>query len=105
MPHWSIAILCGGAFGLIFGLFVARKSAAEHPIRAGAAAKMFHYLGASIFAATAPTVLIGAVIFHYGLIRDLVLALVMLFSAALLLLIYAVFEVQAIQSPDIAEAK
>src|SRR5258708_40089960 len=95
MPHWLIAMLCGGAFGLVFGLFVTRKSEAEKPIRGGMPAKVFHYLGASMFVATAPTVLIGAGVFRYGLIRDLALAFAMLSFAALLLLIHAAFEAQA----------
>ena len=94
MPHWSIAMLCGGVFGLVFGLFVSRKSATEKPVRGGSVATLFHYLGASAFVATAPTVLIGAVIFRYGLIRDLALAATMLAIAGVLLLIHATFEAQ-----------
>ncbi len=98
MPHWLIAMLCGGAFGLVFGVFVTRKSVAEKPVSGGLPATVFHYLGASMFVATAPTVLIGALVFHYGLIRDLAIAFAMIALAALLLLVHAAFEAQATHS-------
>jgi hypothetical protein len=91
------AILFWGLLiGLIFGYFIARKSAAKKPI-VGALANLFHYLGASVFVSVAPSVLIAAVIFHLGFIRDLLMALVLLGVAFVLLVISAATEDQTNQ--------
>ena len=95
MPNWVYALLIGGVIGLILGYFVARKSAAEKPIRGGMLASLFHYLGASAFVSVAPTVLIAAVIYRLGFARDLILAIGMLAISAVCLLIHAAFEVQS----------
>ncbi len=92
MSDFLNVILIGSVIGLLLGLFVARKSAAQKPILGGFPAQAFHYLGASAFVATAPTVLIGAVVMHFGLIRDLLLAAVMLGAAFVLLLAYALMD-------------
>src|SRR5258708_33559697 len=85
-------VLIGSIIGLVLGFFVARKSAVQRPIHGGFPAQAFHYLGASAFVATAPTVLIGAVVMHFGLIRDLLLAGVMLGMAFVLLVAFAVVD-------------
>jgi|SRR5579859_4715012 len=92
MSDFLNVVLIGSAIGLLLGFFVARKSAAQKPLRGGFPAQAFHYLGASAFVATAPTVLIGAVVMHFGLIRDLLLAAVMLAAAFVLLVAYATFD-------------
>jgi len=95
MPIWIYAILIGAAIGLIGGYFVARKSAAEKPLKGGTLATVFHYLGASAFVAAAPTVLVASVIYRLGFLRDVILGFGLLAMAAVCLLIYAAVEVQA----------
>ncbi len=94
MPNWVYTLLIGAVIGLILGYFVARKSAAEKPIRGGTLASIFHYLGASAFVSVAPTVLIAAVIYRLGFARDLILVFGLLAISAVCLLIHAAFEVQ-----------
>ena len=95
MPNWVYPPLIGGVIGLILGYFVARKSAAEKPIRGGTVANIFHYLGAAAFVSVAPTVLIAAMIFRLGFARDLILAIGLLAISAVCLLIHAAIEVQS----------
>jgi len=97
MPNWSYAVLIGVVIGLIFGYFVARKSIAQQPIHGGTLAKMLHYLGASLFVSTGPTVLIPAAVYHYPIGRTLLLALGMLALAAIALLAFAAVDVSAEQ--------
>jgi hypothetical protein len=95
MTSSLIALLIGGIVGLILGIFVARKSAAEKPIRGGMAASLFHYLGASASVAVLPTILIGTFVYRLGLVRNILLAVGVLVVSAVCLLLYAVFESQA----------
>src|SRR5260221_5549540 len=95
MPNWVYTLLIGGVIGLILGYFVARKSAAEKPIRGGTLASIFHYLGASAFVSVAPTVLIAAVIYRLGFTRDLILAIRLFAISAACLLIHAALAVQS----------
>src|SRR5258707_12537716 len=95
MPTWAYAVLIGAIFGLIGGYFVARKSVAEKPLHGGTLATAFHYLGASAFVAAAPTVLVGAVIYRLGFLRDVIFGFGLLAIAAVCLLIYPAVEVQA----------
>ncbi len=100
MLTWAYAVLIGAIFGLIGGYFVARKSVAEKPLRGGTLATVFHYLGASAFCAAAPTVLIGAVIYRLGFLRDVILGFGLLAIAALCLLIYATAEVRVVPATE-----
>jgi uncharacterized membrane protein len=99
LPNWAIALLIGGAIGLIVGYFVARKSAKEQPIQGGPLAKLFHFLAASAFVSIAPTVLVGAMLYHLPffprLIRGIGLGFGLLAVAAIFMLLYAVFEAPA----------
>jgi hypothetical protein len=95
MPIWANAVLIGLIVGLIFGMFVARKSNAEKPVQGGRLGKALHYLGASLFVSTAPTVLVAGVVYHYPLLRNLLLAVGMLASSAVVLLLYAAVEINA----------
>ena len=61
----------------------------------GTLASVFHYLGASAFVSTAPTVLVAAVIYRLGFARDLLLAVGVLCISALCLVIYSAIEVQS----------
>jgi len=101
MPNWLIAMIVGGVFGLIFGVFVTRKSAARQPIRGGQVAQIFHYLGASAFVSVAPTVIVCSYLYklHFfpRLLRGIGTGFGMLAIAAVCLIIYAAFEVQANQ--------
>ena len=95
MPNWLIALLIGSSLGLVFGIFVVRKSVAEKPILGGVPARVLHYLGASAFLAAAPTVLIGALVFKLPFIQGVSLAIGLLLAAWIFLMIHALFEVQA----------
>ncbi len=99
LPIWAVALLIGGAFGLVFGIFVARKSALEKSIQGGPLASLFHYLASSAFVAVAPTVLVGSILYklHFfpRLLRGIGLGFGLLAVAAIFILIYAVFEAQA----------
>ena len=101
MPNWLLALLIGGAFGLLFGIVVAGKSANHKPIRGGTPARVFHYLGASAFVAVAPTVLVGSYLYklHFfpRLLRGIGLGFGLLAVAAVCLILYAVFEAPAAQ--------
>lgn len=92
MENWQMALLIGGVFGLIFGIFVTRKSNHEKPVKGGPLANVFHYLGASLFVSAAPTVLIGAVVYKLPFLTDVGLAFGLLAVAFVCLLIYALFE-------------
>ena len=106
MPNWLIAITIGGAFGLVFGIFVSRKSAAQKPIRGGTVAQVFHYLGASAFMSVAPTVLVCSFLYklHFfpRLLRGIGTGFGMLAIAAVCLILYAAFEVRAAPQATIA---
>lgn len=95
MPNWLIALLIGSALGLVFGIFVVRKSAAEKLIQGGPLAAAFHYLGASAFLSAAPTVLIGAILYKLPFVQGVSLALGLLLLAWIFLMLHAVFEVRA----------
>ncbi len=99
LPTWAAALLVGGAIGLIVGWFIAQTSAKEKPIKGGPLASLFHYLAASAFVAVAPTVLVGAILYraHFfpRLIQGIGLGLTLLVTAAVFMLLYAVFEAPA----------
>ncbi len=102
LPTWVIALLIGGVIGLIMGVFVARKSAKEQPIKGGPLASLFHYLASSAFVGIAPTVLVGAILYraHFfpRLIQGIGLGLSLLVTAAVFMLLYAAFEAPSEQS-------
>ncbi|MEP7289956.1 MAG: hypothetical protein ABI947_29775 [Chloroflexota bacterium] len=95
MPTWLLALCLDVVIGLTLGIFVARRSEAEKPIKGGTLAKVFHFLGATAFMFTAPTVLICAVILRYPLLRNVLIGVGSLACAAIFLLIYAYFEARA----------
>ncbi len=101
LPNWAVALLVGGAIGLIVGVFLARRSAKEQPIKGGPLANLFHYLAASAFVGVAPTVLIGTALYHAPffprLLQGIGLGLTLLATAAVCMLLYAVFEAPAQQ--------
>jgi hypothetical protein len=94
MENWQLALLIGIALGLVFGIVVARKSAAEKPIQGGPPAAALHYLGASAFVAAAPTVLIGAILFKLPFLQSLSLALGLLLVAWIFMMLHAALELQ-----------
>jgi hypothetical protein len=95
LPNWFAVLLIGGAFGLIVGVFAARRSAAQKPVKGGLVANVFHYLGASAFVAVAPTVLIGVFVYRLPFLSSVGLGVGLLALVAVCLVIYGVFEVQA----------
>ncbi|MCC7448176.1 MAG: hypothetical protein IT324_12225 [Anaerolineae bacterium] len=92
MANWQYALLIGAVIGLLFGILVSRKSIKEKPVQGGPLAKVFHYLGASAFVSTAPTVLVGAIVYKLPFLTDLGLAFGLLATAFILLILYALFE-------------
>ncbi len=94
MANWQYALLIGGVIGLLFGIFVSRKSIKEKPVQGGPLANVFHYLGASAFVSAAPTVLVGAIVYKLPFLTDLGLAFGLLATAFICLLVYALFEAQ-----------
>jgi hypothetical protein len=100
MPNWLIALLIGGVLGLILGASVARKSAQQKPIKGGPVAEALHYVASSAFVAVGPTVLVTAILnrelhFFPRLLSGLAMGLSLIAVAAVCLLVFAVFEVQA----------
>jgi hypothetical protein len=56
------ALLIGLAMAAILGYFTARSSNRREKIYGGTAAQIFHYIGAGLFAATPPTVLLTLIL-------------------------------------------
>jgi hypothetical protein len=84
--------------GLVFGYFIAKKAAAEKPIKGGPLAQLFHYTAASTFIATGPTVLINAIVLKVHLVPNILIALCILAAAMLQLIIFAAFESRAVKT-------
>ncbi len=95
LPAWLMALLIGGVFGLIAGVFVARASDARKPIKGGPLAAFFHYLGSSAFVAAAPTVLIGVFVYRLPFGSSVGLAVGLLALVAVCLIVYGAFETAA----------
>ncbi len=95
MPNWIYALGLGVSVGLVFGVFVARQSAAQQPIVGGRLANVAHYLGAALFVSVAPTVLLAGVLYRYPLLKNLLLALTLLAFSAIALLLHAALELNA----------
>lgn len=53
------ALLIGLAFAAVLGYFTARSSARREKIYGGTLARVFHYVGAGLFAATLPVVIVS----------------------------------------------
>lgn len=85
------SILIGGALGAILGIYIARVSQRHDPVRAGALAQVFHYLGAACFVSALPTA-ITALIIGGGFGTALPAAFLMVGLSLLSLLIYALLE-------------
>jgi hypothetical protein len=92
LPNWLVALLIGGAFGLIVGAFAARRSAAQKPVKGGPAAHVFHYLGAAAFTAVAPTVLLGVFVYRLPFLGSVGLGCGLLALVAVCLVVYGIFE-------------
>ncbi len=86
-----LTLIVGVVLAVVLGFFTARSSHRREPIYGGLMAKVFHYIGAGLFVAIAPTVLISALILKTG---HLIIPLVLGFAASsyIALLIHAIFE-------------
>jgi uncharacterized membrane protein len=95
LPNWILTLLIGGALGLIVGVFAARRSTAQKPIKGGPVASVFHYLGAAAFVAIAPTVLCGVFVYRLPFLGSVGLGVGLLALVAVCLVVYGMFEVRA----------
>ncbi len=96
--NWLTVLPFEIALGLFFGYYIARRSAAEKPIKGGPVAQFFHFTAASTFIATGPTVLINAIILRVHLFPNIGIALCILAAAMLQLIIFATFESRTVKT-------
>ncbi len=91
MTHAEIAVVIGLGLGVVFSIYVRRKSILEAEIYGGALAQVFHYLGVLGFCMTLPTV-ISATILRSGFLPSVALGFCCVGLAFLCLLAFAVIE-------------
>jgi hypothetical protein len=91
LTHAEIASLIGLALGIVFSIYVRRKSILEEKIYGGTLAQVFHYLGVLGFCMTLPTV-ISAGILRSGFLPSVALGFGCVILAFIFLLIFAVIE-------------
>ena len=91
MTHAEIAALIGLGLGIIFSVFVTRKSIREEKIYGGTPALIFHYLGTLSFCMTLPTV-ISAGLLHSGFLASVLLGFSCVGIGFVMLLIFAAVE-------------
>lgn len=91
MNNGLLALLIGLAFALVFGYYVAQQSNRQQKIQGGAAAQVFHYIGAAGVAGILPVVL-ASLILGQGFGIAFPLALAFLATGWLALLLYAIIE-------------
>ncbi len=104
MDNLAFAPLIGLGFGVVFALFVARRSLNEKPVYSGAPAQVLHFLGVVAFCSMVPTV-IATLILHGGFVRAVISALAWFALAFMLLVIFAALEkpasdIQALSSDN-----
>ena len=87
----ATALLVGLVLGSLFAVYVTRRSLREEKGYGGAAAQVFHFLGALGFCMTLPTV-ITALILHGGFALAFPLGIGCVLAAFAALLIFAVIE-------------
>lgn len=91
MDIWQESILIGLVLGVIMAIWVAPRSAKKDAIRGGSMAQVFHFIGAALFSAVLPTVLVSLILRGgFGVAFPLAIGLLVLAYVALLG--YAVFE-------------
>ena len=91
MTHLEIALIVGLVVGVIFSIYVSRKSLREEKVYGRTAAKVFHYLGTLGFCMTLPTVIVAAIL-RSGFLPSVALGFGCVFFAFLALLIFAAIE-------------
>jgi len=91
MTHAEIAALVGLILGVIFSIFVTRRSIREAKIYGGTLAQVFHYLGVLGFCMALPSVL-SAVILRSGFAASFLLGVGCVIAAFVALLIFAAIE-------------
>lgn len=91
MNNALLALLIGLAFAVVFGYYVAQRSSRQQKIQGGAAAQVFHYIGAAGVAGILPVVL-ASLILGQGFRTAFPLALAFLATSWLALLLYAIIE-------------
>jgi hypothetical protein len=97
------ALLIGFAFGVVLGLIIVRASHRAEAVRGGPLAHLFHFLGASMFASTLPTVL-ATVFLGGGFLQAVATAFALVVISLALLLIYALFERPAIEHTPVEDS-
>ena len=91
MTHAEIAVVIGLGLGVVFSIYVRRKSILEEKIYGGIMSEVFHYLGVLGFCMTLPTV-ISATILRSGFLPSVALGFGCVILAFLCLLVFAVIE-------------
>lgn len=97
MENWYVPILIGAVVGVIAGWFVAKRSAKQDPIYGGSTARLFHYLGAAVFASM-PLSSIFTILMGGGFVRAVLTGIVISVISYVLLLIFSAIEQPARQS-------
>jgi hypothetical protein len=90
MESWQTALLLGLAFGAIYGIWVAGKSAKRQPIKGGAVTKAFHYAGAVCMASALPTILIGGLVYRLPFVQTFGMAFGLIALCYVMLVIHTV---------------
>jgi hypothetical protein len=96
MDRALLALLTGLGCGLVYGLYIARKSARQQPIYGRAGAKFFHYLASVGMGGILPVVL-ASLLLGQGFRTAFPLALAFLLVVWVSLMIYAVLERPALK--------
>lgn len=91
MNEWLLPIGIGVILGLIAGVFAVRASQQKERIHGGTPAKVFHYLGASLFIAAVPSGLIE-LLTGRGVGNAVLASFTLVILSLIALFIYALFE-------------
>lgn len=91
MNNALLPVVIGLLVGFIAGIFAVRASEKREPLYGGMPAKVFHYLGASLFIAALPSALLE-LITGQGFGTALVASFSLFGLSLIVLFIYAIFE-------------
>ncbi|MGQ9910341.1 MAG: hypothetical protein ACUVS2_16060 [Candidatus Flexifilum sp.] len=86
-----LPLLIGGALGIVFGYFMARRSAREHTIYGGPVARALNYLGAAVFGAM-PASALFTVLTGGGFIRAVLVGIILSLISLGIFVLFALVE-------------